>query len=294
MRKILTAASLSLLAIVALIAGCKKTGNLDNLTVPPAQSSFANKTLGTFYVKNDPNTYYKIPVGITNVASVDRTVTVSVTSPTGAVAGTQYSLPTMNVVIPAGKALDSLTVKGNFAGYPGTRQDTLVFTITGGDVPPSSFNNTFKLVLRRYCDVVGANLMGAYANSRDYDRSLAGTPSAAKYTVTLANFTPVGTAGTSATVLIKNLGGTGDIGFAPFAATDPAATGITATLDWSNPANFTVSIPKQNYVTSLYSYGQSTITGTGTFSSCDQTFTITYTVGVGAGNFSAVVSNLVR
>ncbi|SJZ80963.1 hypothetical protein [Sediminibacterium ginsengisoli] len=281
----------TVLAIAGVMASCDKNKAYPIIT-PPTEASFLTATSGTYYVKNDPNSVFKIPVGTTTLSSSARNVTVSVTSPTGATAGTQYTLPSTTVSIPGGKVVDSLAVKGIFSGFPGTRVDTLTFNITGGDVPASSYNKQYKLVMRRYCDVISTDLTGNYANSRDYDRALTGTASASKYTASISNWTSTGP--TSATVLIKNLAVTGDIGFGPFAPTDPAATGLTATLDWSNPANFTVTIPTQNYVASLYTYGQSTISGSGTFSSCDQTFTITTTVRVAAGSFTAVVSTLIK
>ncbi len=184
------------------MASCKKTGDNDNLTIPPAQANFANLSGGTYYVKNDPNSVYKIPVGTTNVGTTNRNVAISVTSPTGAVSGTQYTLPASSATVPAGKALDSFSVKGLFAGYPGNRIDTLLFTITGGDVPVSDYNSVYRLVLRKYCDVVAANLTGAYANSRDYYPAVISTAnqSAAKYTATISSWTPL--TATTATIII--------------------------------------------------------------------------------------------
>lgn len=281
----------SILLVSSIFIGCNKN-NLYDTTIPTEQSSFLTATGGTYYVKNDPNSVFKIPVGGTTISAISRNVTISVVSPTGAVSGTQYTLPSTTVTIPAGNAVDSLSVKGIFAGFPGARIDTLLFTIAGGDLKPSDYNPTYKLVMRKYCDVVSTNLVGNYANTRDYDKTTAGAASAAKYNAAISNWTA--TSATTATVLIKNLCGTADIGFLPFAASDPATTGLTAVLDWTNPANFTVTIASQPYVSSLYTYGASTISGTGTFSSCDQTFTITTTVRVAAGAFTAVASTLIR
>ncbi|MEO7982677.1 MAG: hypothetical protein ABI688_01220 [Bacteroidota bacterium] len=278
--------------LIILAPGCNKNDPYTLIT-PPEQAHFVNKTVATYYVKNDPNSVYKIPIGLTTTSSSARTVVISVSSSTGAIAGTQYTIPSTTVTIPANSVVDSLAVKGLFAGYPGNRIDTLTFTITGGSAAVSEYNSVFKLVLRKYCDVVSSSLIGSYTNTRDYDGTLAGTPSASRYTATLSNWTSTGL--TSATVIIKNLAATSDIGFGPFAANEPIAlNGVSAILDWTNPANFSISIPSQPYMLTTFGYGPSTISGSGTFSSCDQTFTVTTTVRVSAGAFSAVVSQLVR
>lgn len=254
----------------ACLSGCDKSEQYDIIT-PPPQSHFL-ATGSTYYITNDPNTVFKIPVGTSNVSQTNRTINVSVSSPTGAASGSQYTLASSNVTIPAGKAVDTLSVKGLFAGYTSTRVDTLVFTLSGGDLPAGS-SNIYRLVLRKACDVVGANLVGNYTRSTD---TYNGAPSTSpNYTAVISNFTPVNA--TSATVIIKNLGATSDNGWGPFAATDPViATGITATLNYADPGKLTVTIANQNYFGTTSS--MSTITGTGTFSACDNTFAITCNV----------------
>jgi hypothetical protein len=274
-----------ILGIAVFVISCKKD---DKITTHPTVAEFVNPTgnmLSTFYVKNDPNAQIKIPVGITNVTNSSETIQFSYASPTGAVQGTNYSAPA-SITIPAGKALDSLTIKGMFAAYATGRKDTLVITISGGDVPANAYNNVYKLVLNRYCDVVAANLTGSYANSIDYYNN---APSATKYTATITNW--VSTGSTSATANIVNLGATPDNGWGPFASTDAAKNpGVQVKLDWSNPASFTVTVPTQNYFND--GTGNSTITGSGSFSSCDNTFTIKFTVKY-AGNGSSYTTTAV-
>jgi len=268
-----------ILSTAVLINGCKKTGDQDNLTVAPTQSDFANITGSTYYVKNDPNSVFKIPIGLTSLRTTATNVTVTVTSPTGAVSGTQYTIPSSTVTVAAGKALDSLAVKGIFAGYPGSRVDTLTVTLSGGDVPTSTFNNVYKLVLRKYCDVLLSSFTTApYTHSNDVQ----GTSAYGPYTATVVSATATGA--TTATLVIKNLGAGG---FGPFAPTDNAFNpGLTVNIDWTNPANFTTSIPTQSFYKDP-TYGPATIkaSGLGTFSSCDNTITISYTVTVAAGSF---------
>lgn len=285
MKKYNAYLSAVLLFMVVLLTNCNKRDAYTTIT-PPAQANFLNATSGTYYVTNDPNSQFKIPIGVTTVSNSARTVTVSVTSPTNATAS-QYTIPSTTVTIPAGKAVDSLTVKGIFAGYAGTRPpDTLVFTINGGDAAASDYNNVYKLVLRKSCDVVAATLSGNYSQSTDFYNGAASTRP--KYTGNISNW--VATSATSATVNIKNVGSTSDNGWGyvtaagGFSVTDPVITpGLTATLNWANPANLTVTIPLQNYFND--GSGVSTIQGTGTFSACDNTFTIVCTVKY-AGNGS--------
>jgi hypothetical protein len=269
-------------AIVLFTIGACKKNNLvvDKEVVPPSFAKFNSTTFTSTYYVSSNNTPFKIPVGITAVADKDRTVTFTYASSTGAAQGTQYTAPT-SLVIPAGKALDSLTIQGIYAGYPSSSKiDTLKVTIASGDVAASAYNNVYTVIMRKYCDVDGANLVGDYANSTDTYNG--GASSKPNYTATISNWTPL--TPTSASVVIKNLGATSDNGWGPFDVTDGAITpGLTATLDWSNPANFSVTIPQQNYFGSGSAI--STITATGTFSSCDNTFNIVAKVKY-AGNGS--------
>jgi hypothetical protein len=165
----------------------------------------------------------------------------------------------------------------------------LTFKITGGDLAASDYNSTYKLVMRKFCDVIPTDLIGSYASSRDYDRALTGAVSGAKYSSSVSNWTPL--TATSASVTIKNLAATSDIGFGPFAATAPIAlNGVTAILDWTNPAARVTSLLQQDNIADGGSVnpqyaGISTVTVTnpsatsfpgvrGTFSICNQTLVL--------------------
>lgn len=293
MRKII----INILFIGAMLIGlnaCKKNNlAVDKKIVPPSVAKFAVKqssdTTGTYYIASTGATY-KIPVGVTTVSDKDRTIQLCYTSRT-ATAGNQYNAPA-TFTIPAGKALDTLAIQGMFAGYPtSSRIDTLYIKICGGDVPVSTYWNNYRLILRKYCDVVAANLVGDYANSTDtYGGSASTKPN---YTANISNWTPINA--TSASIVIKNLGATSDNGWGGnFNPSAPALNpGLSATIDWTDPANFKVTIPTQNYFDD--GSGNSTITATGTFSSCDQTFTITEKVKyAGDGNTYTTVSYLRR
>ena len=133
---------------VAMI-GCKK----DDVKTPDQTVALfgAGGTTATYLVPEDPNSSFKIGLGITKPANADRTITFSVTSPTGAAEGSQYTVSTKSITIPAGKVVDSVSLKGIFGGYPTGRRDTLVFKITGGDVPALIGSDVYKVVLQKFC-----------------------------------------------------------------------------------------------------------------------------------------------
>lgn len=243
------------------LASCEKGVN-DKIVTPPAYSEFGtNNLLGKYFITNSATSSFKIPVGITNVSSTDRTIQLTLASPTGAVAGTQYTAPS-TVVVPAGKGLDSLVVKGLFAGYPTGRRDTLRITITGGDVPVNSYNNTYNLVMQKYCDVTLAGISGAYTNTRETN-SAGGSPYG-PYTTRIKNLqqlTP-----TTAKGLVENLW-------------DSGLNDLEISFDWTDPANFTVAIPQQ-YSGVDYDVNQPILVRTSpgqpnSFSSCDQSISLT-------------------
>lgn len=248
------------------IVSCKKKNLVvdKDPVVPPSAVRFtyydaSAPLLKTFYVgAAAPANTFKIPVGTTDVSSKDRTIQFCYTSPT-AVAGTQYTAPA-SLVIPAGKAVDSLTITGNFANIPTGASYVLTVKICGGDVAAfGSGRDSLVLTLRRYCPVVLANLAGLYNNTNEY--TSAGAFSYGPYTTAVTNLTSTGA--TTATGKLVNL-------------YDDGWNDITANFDWTNPANFTISIPSQS---TGKSYGGGVVTNVrtstsasavSTFSSCDR------------------------
>src|ERR1043165_868488 len=84
-----------------LMFSCKK----DKIVTADKQVAFfANTSPATFGVKSS-NTTYKVYVGLTKASQTDRTVAVSITSPTGAVQGTQYTLSGNSLTFTAGSVL---------------------------------------------------------------------------------------------------------------------------------------------------------------------------------------------
>ena len=145
-----------LLLLVGLF-GCDKSAPL---TVPPARASFLGNSSGTYYVLDDPNSYYAVHVGFTNVADKDRTINFTVTPSGSAKEGVDYTIPSTSVTIPAGQTIDSLVVKGMFAGFADDHVDTLSFAITGGDAEGLSGDSTFTLILNKSCPYTADNFSG--------------------------------------------------------------------------------------------------------------------------------------
>jgi hypothetical protein len=272
MKKIFYIFSLFLITI----SSCKKGEYATNY--PTSLAHFTNLNSQAYYVENTSISVFKVPVGLTDIADKDRTIDFTVTSPTGAASGTQYTLTNgSKIVIPAGKAIDSIPVKGIFAGYPGNRRDTLVFTLTGGDAKPSDYNKVYKLVMTKYCQVLLPSFTGAYTKCYDLQT---GQPTYGPYATNITGVTSL--TATTGYITVTNFW---DVGGSP----------IRIDLDWSNPAAFKTTVPAQP----LYidpTYGQATIrpVGSGTFSSCDNTFTISYAVTVAAGSFGNFITNMGR
>ena len=129
--------------------------------------------------------------------------------------------------------------------------------ISGGDVPASPYKSTYYLILRKYCDVSVADFDGTYLNTDD-------NGTYGPYTTMVTPGSAVSTGPASATITVENIW-------------DPGVPVITTvSLDWSNPAAFTTTIADQEYYAAadLWIKG----VGTGTFSSCDQSFVLKYTL----------------
>jgi hypothetical protein len=265
----------SILFLLAVTTSCKKT---DMVTPPDLAEFLTTKSTDTYYIENTPASAYKIPIGVTTVSDKDRQVNFTVTSLTGATAGNQYTLSsTGSITIPAGKAVDTLTVRGLFSGYSATRKDTLVFHITGGDFEGASELSDFKLVLRPFCPVDLSIFTGTY---RIQDYQADGTPDGGSYTATLSGAISTGT--NKGTVMVSGLWGV-------------ASPTVKVELDWTEKTNFTTYIPTANWFVSS-TYGQSTINpdDKGTFSSCENSLLIRYEPKVAAGSYGKYYSVLTK
>jgi hypothetical protein len=264
MKKIMKLSLFALIVVLGL-SSCKKNNlvvDKDPIVAPPALAEFllASFTPKSYYVKPLGTVAYAIPVGVTSVSSVDRTVQFSYTSSTGAVMGTHFTAPT-SVVIKAGKALDSVRILGTYSEYAGGRVDSVKVKITSGAVAAFSGKDSIVLVIQRYCEVILGDLSGDYTDTNEY--TAAGAFSYGPYTTSLTSL--VSTGATSATGKLVNL-------------YDDGWNDIDCTIDWTNPSNFKIAIPLQ---ATGKAYGGATATSVrtsstkaSTFSACDRSFSI--------------------
>jgi hypothetical protein len=266
---------LPLVAILAFTA-CKEK---EVITPPEELAHFQNKTGDSYFILT-PTTTYTVPIGVTTVSSSARTVSVSVSSPTGAVQGSQFTVDNLEVTIPAGQATGSIILQGIQAQYLAGRRDTLVFTINdgGGKVVPSDFNNTFRLFMRGPCfdgDIGDAELnamLGAYNNSFD-----AGFGAYGPYKTTIKSITRLSF--TTARAVIENVWdyGFGDVNFI-MDWTDPQNTTINVEAPTTLPADAGVlnaAYAGMNLVIRKHANGQN-----GTFSVCNGNLRLVYQLGV--------------
>ncbi len=277
--------NLSLLGILALMfsmSGCDKTKPYD-VSVSAPRAHFVGKETSTYLVLVDPAPADTLQIGTTDVSSADRVVNFNVTSPSGAVAGTHYTINGGNsVTIRGGEALASFVIQANYSEYSSGRRDTLVLTIATPSVEPAAFLDTIKLIIAGPSGCSESNPdfaadLGSYANTNE---TLNGSPYG-PYTTSIASITPTGP--TTATMVVNNIW---DNGWGP----------ISFDLDWSDPTNTTVTVEPQAAIAgsdagdlnSMYAglpiavrpYATS---GPGTYSSCDQDFTLNMQLGVGDG-----------
>ena len=275
-NSIFTLSAVMIISIL-LLTSCTK----NKIITPNTTASLFASTEGSYFITSDPNTVYKIPLGITRVPDKSVSIQFTVSSPSGAVEGQQYTLASNKITIPAGQTVDSIALNGIFSAYPTGRTDTLIFTITGGDVPALVGSEVFTLVLQKYCDVIESQITGDYTNTIDY---YSGDPSTeGPYTATITNWVSMGA--TTATANIINLGATSDNGWGPFDPSDPAINpGIKATFDWTDAASFKVFIGSQNYFPLGGGFAPISASN-GTFSSCSNTITIPFTVVYRGGSY---------
>lgn len=287
MRFIKYISLLGAVAVVVLMSGCDKS-ELYPVDVSPAIVHFDGDENQDYPVRSATVGVYNIEVGTSDVSSSDRTVTFNITSPTGAVQGTQYTLGTATntIVIPAGESIGYIPIQGIFAGYPAGRVDTLVITLDQPSIEVAGFSDTVRLALGDICaEGVGFNIndfMGVYANTNETFAAPYGP-----YTTTISSISS--TSATTATIVVENIWNNG---WGP----------ITFNLDWTNPPTLTAVVVPQTAIPGSDAgdinpaYAGQTIAmrahatgGPGTFSSCHNTLTLKMQLGVtGLGYFAPV------
>ncbi len=267
------------------LVSCKKDAATTNNAI---FSEFVDApVIGKYLISNDTNSVFEIPIGLTAVCEKPMTIIFSVTSSSDVAQGKQYNLSATSITIPANTLIDSIPLKGVFSGYTSDRKDTLLFTITGGDLEGRKDYTTYTVVLQQYCPSNIYDLIGDYTTCTDKNNQ-----TSPAYTISIDSILPTGA--TSATLYLHNVAAGS---FGPYTLSDPALSpGIAVNFDWTDSSNLSTTIPSQKLCDSIFSYGQGTIAGTntGTYSSCDNSITLNYTVTVASGTFGDFVTTLRR
>lgn len=289
MKRFQLIALFALLVLTAAIHSCKKDEQAA-VAIPPEQAHFVNKTSGNYAIANAGDVY-KIPIGITNVSSSQRTVTVSITSPTGAVEGTNYTVNKKTFTFEPNQVTDTIVVTGNIAQYSSGRKDSLIFTIVQPGVATSDYNSTFILTMRGPCfeateDVNLNDLMG------NYDNTVETFGTGAPYGPYQTKITEVGTTGpTTGYIKVFNLWDAG-----------PGSEwkAVRFELDWTNKSAKVITLVEQNTgigdagtLSSTYAGRQVAVRPfagrDGSFEICTQKLTLRMQLGVaGLGWFSGL------
>lgn len=260
------------------IASCKKNNFVvgKDITPPPfvkIGTWAAGDTTGT-YVIPENNKPYKIPIGITNVSNVDRTINLSYSSPT-AVKGQQYNAPE-SITIKAGEALDSLEITGIFNGYGTvTRVDELTITISGGDVPKNPSKYNYVLTMKKYWEAP-TNIFNGVYTIQDYSE---GDPDGGPYQVEVSL---VSANGPVLNMQVVGLWGSG--------------VPLKFTMNWVDLNHGTTVVPQQKW-DEIGSYGVSTVKTVspgGEFTVDPEMLSIKYNPTVAAGSFGDYTSVMTR
>lgn len=287
MKRINNLSLLTILAFTFLLASCDKTKPYE-IEVPPAQAHFVGKAVQVYAAETNPAPEFNLQVGTTDVAGSDRTVTYKVECLSGAVAGTQYNIPSGNtsgtITIKAGEAIGEIAIQADYASYVSGRKDTLMFSLTEPSVKPAAFMDTVYVIIRGACfegNVDLNELLGDYDNTNEDFGGPYGP-----YTTSITSVNQ--TSATTGTIVVENIF---DNGWAP----------ITFDLDWTNPANRKVNLIRQTgiapastvssnpaYATYLVMVGPRTASPDGTFSICNQTLSLKIRVGLSDASFATV------
>lgn len=257
-------AGLGILLIV--LGSCKKNNVVvdQDAVIPPPFAKFnivsspiyTTDSTATYYVESSQETF-KLPVGITNVSDKDRTVNFTYTS-NNAVQGVQFSAPT-SITIPKGSALTTLEIAGIFAGISAGEVDTIKVQIAGtSDISMSPYKNHFFIYMRKSCPINFNDFEGNFDNTFD-------NASYGPYTTTVTPGSITMVTPTSATFTIENVWDPGV----------PVITNVNA--DWTaDPNHPTITIPDQVFFDPADLWIRGTLPGT--FSACDGTITLRYTL----------------
>jgi hypothetical protein len=269
----------ALAGLLLLLASCDKTEPYE-IAIPPSQAHFIGDKDQKYFVESNTQVY-NVVIGTTSASDRDRVVKFQITSPSGAVPGTQYSIDGVgadgngSVIIKAGKVLSNISINADSTIYATGRKDTLIFNIIDSEVKTAGFSNQVILVLKGPCFEGNVNLQelfGTYSETNEVWGSAPYGP----YQTAVSAFTSTGP--TSGTITVNNIF---NYGWAP----------ITFKLDWSDPFNRKVTLDQQENIAVGSTLGAPSVDDTyqvmvrayvgefGTFSVCSQKITLKMQIG---------------
>jgi hypothetical protein len=216
-----------------------------------------------------PGSTYYVPVSFVEVADRPRTIKF-IYSSNQAIRNLNYASPD-SIVIPAGKLMDSIPFRGSYDSYTADRKDTVQIKIAGG--LGVTFKDSVRLILQKYCDVVLSQLSGEFPNTREFRSN--GSIAYGPYATYVDNLVSTGIS--SAEGFFVNL-------------YDEGWNDIKFTMDWSDPANFKITVPRQptgKTGANDVQFVRSAASGVNTFSSCSNTFTISLDL-LGGNNYNVL------
>jgi|GEM_PF-654403 len=222
---------IGLALFVISIESCDKTAPYDVATAP-ALAHFLGSTNRVYILSSSQTSASVVKVGTTDVASVDRNVAYTITSPSGAVIGTNYTVNNAGgnngtITFPAGNTIENLQIQGIYtSGYATGRIDTLIITLStpGMNV---GFNSVLTMIIKdcKENNILNINdLLGQFTTTDPYFGTY----------ITEVSSVAI-TSQTSARIKIKNLCNAQPSDVGPWGA-------VICDLDWSNPAQKTATI----------------------------------------------------
>ena len=287
---------LAFFAVIILLLSCNKSNPYD-IAVAPPEAHFVGKKIQYYYADSVTPPAFNVQIGTTDVSNTDRAVTYSVYSTSGAIGEVDYTIATGNntglINIKSGEAIGNIAIQARHYSVAGS-SDTLIFTLQQPSLKPAEFLDTLIVVIKGPPTCFEAfpnlnSLLGDYPNT---NQTLAGAPlgTYGPYVTTVSSI--VQTSPTTADMIVEKIW---SAEWAP----------ITFQLDWSDPANPIVTQSLQLNIASASTlpidptspyYSWNVLVGSavddtpGTYSACDQTFSLNIGLGVydpqsGAGGF---------
>jgi hypothetical protein len=255
--------SLATLAFGLLFTSCKKEAYINTAN---QDAALFTKTSDNYFVENVTGDSYTGTIGVSRAVTTDTKIEFTVSSPTGAVEGVEYTIPEKFVIIPAGQVLDSFKIFGDYAALNGgTHQLILRFK---PEVKSFVDADSCVINLMPSCDEANpliSILQGDYNNTNE----TLGTSAYGPYTTSISSTSPAGP--TSATAVVENIF---DSGWGPISFTVIAQNAIPGSDAGSlNAAYAGLPVAVRPYATS----------GPGTYSACAQELTLNMQLGVGDG-----------